>query len=285
MRGMFCKRHRWFEKLSVLSLGEAGEWMFRAFKNLLYGSFEASFFSVQAYLMSAMITPEFVVFVNDVLCFPFPVTFTMAMCALVLVFLVLVRGMWCKQHVFLGELVNPVLGDAGIWVSRVFKDQVFGAVNLFSLIWLFGLWTAATVCDMLSFFSNYLYVAVLLHFEKTEMTLEGIRQLYAAVEIEEVKLNTFCDLHETPRYGSSGFPVCLPRFGMRVHSRCLGMDAQGNLESWSESNLAKETGVCERTQVDGQFRKVQAGVLVLLLLRLGDLAHVVSLLSVGLGLA
>ena len=28
VRGMLCKRHRWFEKLSVLSLVEAGEWMF-----------------------------------------------------------------------------------------------------------------------------------------------------------------------------------------------------------------------------------------------------------------
>ena len=226
--------------------------------------------------MSAMNTPEFVFFVNDVLCFPFLVTFTMAMCALVLVFLVLVRGMWCKHHLSLGEMVNPVLDGAGEWVSRVFKDQVYGVFKMFSLGWLFGWWTAAFVCDMLSFFSNFLYVVVLLHFEKAELASEGIRHFVESGEIEEVKLNTCCDLHETPRCGSSGFPVCSPRFGMRFHARCLGMDAQGTLEFWSESNLAKETGVCERTQVDGQFRKVQAGVLVLLVLRLGDLAHVVS---------
>ena len=129
--------------------------------------------------------------------------------------------------------------------------------------------------DMLCFFSNYLHVVV--------------RQFCAAVEIKAETdtfcdqhetwrvgslgfppvcwsriLNTFCDLHETPRYGSSGFPICLPRFGMRAHSRCLDLVPQGTLESSSESNLAKETGVCERTQVDGQFRKVQARVLVLL---------------------
>ena len=99
VRGMFCKRHRWFEKLSDLSLVEAGEWMFCDFKNLLYGSFEASFLIVQAYLMSAMVTPEFVVLVNDILLVPFLVTFTMAKCALVvLVFLVLV----CKHYLFLG---------------------------------------------------------------------------------------------------------------------------------------------------------------------------------------
>ena len=103
---------------------------------------------------------------------------------------------------------------------------------LFSLNWLFGWWTAATVTYILSFFSNYLYVDVLLHFVKAELTLEGIRQFYVAGEIEEWKLDTFCDLHETPRYGSSGFPVCLPRFGMRVHSGCLVVVAQVNARKW-----------------------------------------------------
>ena len=159
----------------------------------------------------------------------------------------------------------------GMCVSRVFKDQVYGAFNLFSLIWLFGLRTAATVSDILIFFSNYLYVVVLVHFVKAELALEGIRQFHVAGEIEEIKLDTFCDLHEslrfgslclprdcwsgklnafcylheTPRYGSSGFPVCLPRFGMRVHSRCLDWVAHGTLVSWSESCLAQETRVCE----------------------------------------
>ena len=137
----------------------------------------------------------------------------------------------------------------------------------------------------MSFSSKCLYVVVLLHIEEVDFALEGIRQFFVDGEIEDVKLNTFCEMHDTPRYGSSGFPVCVPRFALRVHARCLGMDALGTLESWSESNSAKETGVCERTQVDGQFRKDQAGVLVLLVLRPGDLAHVVFLLSVGLGLA
>ena len=73
-------------------------------------------------------------------------------------------------------------------------------------------------------------VVSLLHFVKDEFASEGIRQFFVDGEIEEVKLNTFCDLHETPRYGSSGFPVCLPRFALRVHSRCLDLVAQ---ELWN----------------------------------------------------
>ena len=168
VRGMFCKRHRWFVKLSVLSLGEAGEWMFRHFKNLLYGTFEASFLSGQAYLMSAMITPEFVVLVNDVWLVPFLVTFTMTKCALVLVFPVLVCFICCMHHLFVGELFNPVLGDVGMCVSRVFKDQVYGAFKLFSLIWLVCLCAAAIASEILGFSSNFLCVVVLLHFETAE---------------------------------------------------------------------------------------------------------------------
>ena len=104
----------------------------RDFKNRLYGTCEALFLIWQAYLMSAMITPEFAAFATDVLCVPFLVTFTMAMCALVLAFLVLACVTWCKHPLFFDELVNPVLGDAGEWVSPVFKDQVYGALKLFS---------------------------------------------------------------------------------------------------------------------------------------------------------
>ena len=81
---------------SFAFLGEAGEWVFRDFKSLLYGSFEASFLAVQAYLTSAMITPVFLVPDNDVLRVPFPCYFTMVKCALVLVFLVLGRGSCSK---------------------------------------------------------------------------------------------------------------------------------------------------------------------------------------------
>ena len=116
---------------------------------------------------------------------------------------------------------------------------------MFSLNWLFGFWTVDIASEILSFSSKCLFVVVLLHVEKDEFAFEGIRQFFLVGEIEEVRLNAFCDMHETPWYGLSGFPLCLPLFGMRVHARCLGMDAQGNLVSWSESNLAKETGVCE----------------------------------------
>ena len=94
-------------------------------------------------------------------------------------------------------MVNPVVGDASEWVSRVLKDQVYGVLNMFFLDWLFGSWTVDIASEILSFSSKCLYVVVLLHFEKVEFALEGIRQFFVDGELKEVKLNTFCVMHET----------------------------------------------------------------------------------------
>ena len=80
----------------------------------------------------------------------------MVECAWVFVFLVLVRGSCCKRYCFLGNRSTPVLGDVGEWVSRVFKDQVFGLCSMFSLNWLFGFWTVDIASEILSFTSKCL---------------------------------------------------------------------------------------------------------------------------------
>ena len=102
--------------------------------------------------MSAMITPEFLVPANDVLRVPFLVT------------LIGIPGFWdaavVASIIFLGEMVNPVLGDAGEWVSRVLKDQVHGVFKMFSLNWLFGSWTVDIASEILSF-SSKCYPSVL----------------------------------------------------------------------------------------------------------------------------
>ena len=65
---------------------------------------------------------------------------------------------------------------------------------MFSLDWLFGSWAVDIASEILSFSSNCLYVGVLLHFEKVEFALDGLRQFFVDGEIEEVKLK---HVHET----------------------------------------------------------------------------------------
>ena len=112
-------------------------------------------------------------------------------------------------------------------------------------------WAAAFASEISGFSSKFLCAVVLLHFEKAGLALEGIRQFHVAVEIEKRKLDTFCDLRETRRVGSLGFPpVCWSRFGLRAHSRYLGMVAQGTLISLPESNMAKNLVSVGRIRIE-----------------------------------
>ena len=247
----FVWRHRCFGKLSVLSLGgEAGERMFRDFKNRLYGTFEALFLIWQAYLMSAMIIPEFVLS---------PPMF----CA----FLSLLPSRWSRAHwcwyswywcascgasitCFLESWSTASLAMrvSGCHASSRIRFTVRSRCSL--LFGRFVWWAAAFASEISGFSSKFLCAVVLLHFEKAGLALEGIRQFHVAVEIEERKLNTFCDLHETRRVGSSGFPVCWSRFGLRAHSRYLGMVAQGTLISLPESSMAKNLVSVGRIRIE-----------------------------------
>ena len=122
-------------------------------------------------------------------------------------------------------------GEAGELVSLGFKDQFFGTFKTLLPIGQVCLLSATIAPEMLGLTTKCLRVVVLFPVEKAEPTLEGIRQFYVATEKEEWKLGTLCDRFETRRVDSLGIPpVCLSRFGLRVHARCLGMDAQGTLE-------------------------------------------------------
>ena len=79
--------------------------------------------------------------------------------------------------------------------------------------------------EILDLTTKILRVVVLFFVNKFELSLEGIRQFYVAVEKGEWKLGTFCDPFETRRVGSLGIlPVCWSRFGLSGHSRngCSG---------------------------------------------------------------
>ena len=87
---------------------------------------------------------------------------------------------------------------------------------------------------------HHFFVVVLFLVKKFELSLAGIFQFFGAIEKEEWNLDTFCDLYETWRLGSPAIPLdCWSRYGMSGPSRCLRMDAQGTLKSWSRSNMAK----------------------------------------------
>ena len=137
-------------------------------------SFEASFLAVQAYLMSAMITPDFVVLVNDFLLVPFPCYLHNGHVRIG----VGVPGFGTRQllQVLLvsgrnGQIPSLVMPASGCHASSRIRFTLHSIC--FPLIGCLvpGLWISRQ--RFLSFSCKCLYVVVLLHFEKVEFAFEG----------------------------------------------------------------------------------------------------------------
>jgi ATP-dependent RNA helicase len=90
-----------------------------------------------------------------------------------------------------------ILDEADEMLSRGFKEQIYDIYRYLPTscqVVLMSATLPTTVLDMTQKFMND-PIKILLHRE--ELTLEGIQQYYIAVEKEEWKFDTLCDLYDT----------------------------------------------------------------------------------------
>jgi len=90
-----------------------------------------------------------------------------------------------------------VLDEADEMLSRGFKDQIYDVFRFMPPSIQVGLFSATMPTEVLEITSQFMRDPVRILVKRDELTLEGIRQFYVAVEREEWKLDTLCDLYET----------------------------------------------------------------------------------------
>mmetsp|Transcript_16692 Transcript_16692/g.39294 ORF Transcript_16692/g.39294 Transcript_16692/m.39294 type:complete len:412 (+) Transcript_16692:40-1275(+) len=90
-----------------------------------------------------------------------------------------------------------VLDEADEMLSRGFKDQIYDVFKFLPSKVQVGLFSATMPPDVLEITHHFMREPVRILVKKDELTLEGIKQFYIAVEREEWKLDTLCDLYET----------------------------------------------------------------------------------------
>lgn len=90
-----------------------------------------------------------------------------------------------------------VLDEADEMLSRGFKDQIYDVFQLLPPSTQVVLLSATMPTDVLEVTKKFMRDPVRILVKKDELTLEGIKQFYIAVEKEEWKLDTLCDLYET----------------------------------------------------------------------------------------
>ncbi|KAH9441028.1 hypothetical protein KEM48_012221 [Puccinia striiformis f. sp. tritici PST-130] len=82
-------------------------------------------------------------------------------------------------------------------LSRGFKDQIYDVFQLLPPTTQVVLLSATMPQDVLEVTSKFMRDPIRILVKRDELTLEGIKQFYIAVEKEEWKLDTLCDLYET----------------------------------------------------------------------------------------
>ena len=89
------------------------------------------------------------------------------------------------------------LDEADEMLSRGFKDQIYEVFQLLPSETQVVLLSATMPADVLEVTKKFMRDPVRILVKRDELTLEGIKQFYIAVEKEDWKLDTLCDLYET----------------------------------------------------------------------------------------
>merc|ERR1711871_1118302 len=90
-----------------------------------------------------------------------------------------------------------VLDEADEMLSRGFKDQIYDVFRFMPPQIQVGLFSATMPVEVLEITQQFMRDPIRILVKRDELTLEGIRQFYVAVDREDWKLDTLCDLYET----------------------------------------------------------------------------------------
>jgi translation initiation factor 4A len=108
-----------------------------------------------------------------------------------------VFDMLSKRHFRLESLQLFVMDESDEMLSRGFKDQIYDIFKCLPPNVQVCLFSATMPPEILDLTGKFMRDAVRILVKKDELTLEGIRQFYIAIEKEEWKIDTLCDLYET----------------------------------------------------------------------------------------
>jgi translation initiation factor 4A len=90
-----------------------------------------------------------------------------------------------------------ILDEADEMLSRGFKDQIYSVFQFLPDKVQVALFSATMPSDVLDVTERFMRNPIRILVKRDELTLEGIKQFFVAVEREEWKLGTLCDLYES----------------------------------------------------------------------------------------
>jgi translation initiation factor 4A len=108
-----------------------------------------------------------------------------------------VNSMINRGHLKLKDLDLFILDEADEMLSRGFKEQIYECFQFLPSEVQVALFSATMPLDVLKLTQRFMRNAVRILVKDNELTLDGIKQFYVAVEREDYKLATLFDLYES----------------------------------------------------------------------------------------
>jgi len=102
-----------------------------------------------------------------------------------------------RRALSLESIKQFFLDEADEMLSRGFKDQIYDIFKFLPETVQVCLFSATMPLEVLEVTQRFMREPVRILVKKDELTLEGIKQFYIAVDREDWKLDTLCDLYET----------------------------------------------------------------------------------------
>mmetsp|Transcript_7361 Transcript_7361/g.12371 ORF Transcript_7361/g.12371 Transcript_7361/m.12371 type:complete len:417 (-) Transcript_7361:327-1577(-) len=171
----------------------------------------------------------------------------------------------------LNHLRHFILDEADEMLSFGFKDQIYNIFKYLPESVQVCLFSATLPLDVLDVTKHFMRDPIRILVKKDELTLEGIKQFYIAVDKEEWKLDTLCDLYGTLTIAQA-IIYCNPR--RKVDWLQEEMEARDFTVSCLHGDMDQK----ERNLVMREFRSGSSRVLITTdLLARGIDIHQVSL--------
>jgi len=102
-----------------------------------------------------------------------------------------------RRHLRTRHLKMLILDEADEMLSKGFKEQIYDVYRYLPPSTQVVLLSATLPQDVLEITSKFMTDPIRVLVKRDELTLEGIKQFFVAVEKEEWKFDTLCDLYDT----------------------------------------------------------------------------------------
>jgi len=108
-----------------------------------------------------------------------------------------VFDMICRKNLRTRHIKILVLDEADEMLSRGFKEQIYDVYRYLPPSTQVVLVSATLTPDVIDITKSFMTEPMCIRVKRDELTLEGIKQFFVAVEKEEWKFDTLCDLYDT----------------------------------------------------------------------------------------